>query len=124
MAVCSIQVRPLSLFLEWIENFETRTFEILLVTRGDRQSVAARSRRDVVILNRHSNTGFFGQVLLLRPDMRDLTVEAENPSLHLIRQPCEPGLQKRALAALLLSHPVGELSDDNGARVAAILFRH
>ena len=84
--------------------------------------MTASGRGDVAIFNGHPVTSLFEQTLLIGPDERQGDVEAVDASVHRLDKAREPGLERLALPAFLAPNPVGELRDDDCARVAAILL--
>lgn len=57
-------------------------------------------------------------MLLFGPDVGDGDVEA----VHGVDEFGQPRLQRLPSPALRAAHPIGELRDDDGAGVAAVLF--
>ena len=96
--------------------------EVPVVAGDDREPVPSRRRRDVAVFHRHALTGLLQQTLLLRPDVGDRDVEPVDAPVQGVDQAREPRLQCLALPSFLRPHPVRQLGDDDGARVAAILF--
>src|SRR5262249_42505863 len=76
----------------------------------------------VAVRQRHSQARPVQDCLLLRPNVGDRHAEPENPPLHRIEELSQPSLQCLALSILLQPYPVGELSDHDRARVAAVLL--
>src|SRR5207253_3247733 len=74
------------------------------------------------VFDRHTLAAFVEQALLLSPYVCNGHVEPVNSSLECIHKPRQPGLEDLTLASLLGAHPVGQLGDDDGARVTAVLF--
>src|SRR5439155_213773 len=109
-------------FFEWVEDLQTRTAKIPVVSGRDRESISSRRGSDVAVLNRHPTAGLFETMILVGPDVRDRDVEPMNAALHGIRQAGEPRLEGDALASVFASNPVGQLCDDHCARVAILLF--
>ena len=69
LAVCSEVDAELGQLFERIEHLEPRPFKVSVIPGGDRESMAARRRCDVTVLDRHALTGGVEQSLLLGPDM-------------------------------------------------------
>lgn len=109
-------------FFERVEYFQPRTSEVPVVAGGDREFVASGGCSNVAVFDRHTLAGFAEKPLLLRPHVGDRDVEPVNPPLHGVHQACQPGLKRLALPAVFGAHPVGQLGDDHGARVAPVLL--
>src|SRR5215831_6210728 len=107
---------------ERIEYFDSGTPEIPIVACRDRQPMTAGGRRDVAIFDWHTLAGLIEQSLLLSPHVRDRHVEPVNSSVECVHKPCQPSLEELTLPSILGAHPVGQLGDDDSARVTAILF--
>ena len=107
---------------EGIEDSEAGPTEILIVAGNDRESVPPGRRCNVAVLDRHSVTGLFEEAFLLRPDIRHRNVEPVDASVHRIDETRQPGLERLPLSPFFRASPVGELSNDDRARVASVLF--
>ena len=78
--------------------------------------------RDVAIFDGHTPAGFVEQAFLLSPHVCNGHGDPVNSSLECIYTPRQPGLEDLTLPSILGAHPVGQFSDDDGARVTAVLF--
>src|ERR1051325_4163784 len=107
---------------EWIEDLESRPLEVSIVSGGDGQLVSTSRRCDVAVLDWHTLTSVIQQAFLLGPHMRDQYVEPVDATVKRIDKTREPCLKLLPLPAFLRPDPVGQLCDDDGARVAAILL--
>jgi hypothetical protein len=97
--------------LEWIEDL-SRPLEAPVVPRGDRQAVPASGCRDVAVLDRHALAGLVEKALF----------EPMDPAVQRFDETCEPRLKCLSLSTFLGADPVRQLCDDDGTRVAAVLF--
>src|ERR1700682_1642752 len=77
---------------------------------------------DIAVFHRHTLAGFVEQPFLLSPYVCDGYVEPVNTSLECAHEPRQPGLQDLTLASLLGAHPPGQLGDDDGACITAVLL--
>jgi hypothetical protein len=114
-------VRLRELF-ERIKYLESGTPEVSIVACCDRQPVAPGGGGDIAVFNGHTLAGFVERALLLGPHMGNRHVEPVNSSLERIDKSREPGLEKLTLPSLFGAHPIGQLSNDDGTGVAAVLL--
>src|SRR3989442_218605 len=122
MARLDAETTRLTQLFERIKYFESGTLEVPIVACRDRQPMAPGGRRDVAVFDGHTLAGFFEQALLLSPDVCNRHVEPVDSSLECVHKPRQPGLEDLTLPSVLGAHPVGQLGDDDGARVTAVLF--
>src|SRR5258708_34258957 len=79
-------------------------------------------RGDVAVFDGHTLAGLVEQPFLISLYVCDGYVEPVNSSLECFHKPRQPGLQDLTLASILGAHPVGQLGDDDGACIAAVLL--
>ena len=79
-------------------------------------------RCNVAVFDRHRQTGLIEYSLLFRPNVSHRHVESVNTPVECIHEPRKPCLQGLTLSPFFGANPVGQLRDDNSARVAAILL--
>src|SRR5207249_8936176 len=61
-------------------------------------------------------------VAIVSPYVRNGHVEPVDSSLKCVHKPRQPGLEDLTLQSIFGAHPVGQLSDNDSAGVAAVLF--
>jgi len=105
-----------------IEDLQARTAKVFVVAGDDGEVVPASRSRDVAVFNRHAPAGPFQLPLLFGPNVRDRSVETENPSVQRCHEASQPSLQRLSLLALFATHPVSKLREDHRAGVAIVLF--
>lgn len=106
--------------LEWIEDLDPRTPEILVITSRNGHVVLPCDSRDVAVLDGHGPPGLLQLKLLFGPHVRDGHVEAKNSAVHCVDELSQPCLQGRALLPALAPNPKGQLSNDDRARVTVV----
>ena len=111
-----------SQLFEGIEDLDARSAKVFVVAGDDGEVVPAGGSRNVAVFNRHAPARLLQLPLLFGPNVRDRSVEAENPSVERSHKASEPGLQRLPLAPLFTAHPVGKLRKDYRACVAIVLF--
>ena len=95
---------------------------MLVIARHDREVMAACCGGDIAVFDRHWASSLCQQKRLIGPDVGGCHVEAEDSPLQRINAPPQPFLQSNSGAPFLGSHPIGNLRDDNRARIASALF--
>ena len=84
--------------------------------------MASGSGRYVTVFGRHGLAGFIQKPLLIGPNVSNRNIETVNSTLQCVHKSRQPFLEGLALASFFCSHPVGQLRDDDCARIAAVLF--
>jgi hypothetical protein len=105
-----------------IEHFHKRSAKVFFVAGDDGEVVSAGGSRNVTVFNRHAPARPLQLSLLFGPNMRDRSVEAEDPSMQRSHKTSQPSLQRLPLSPLFTACLVGELHDDHRAGVAVFLF--
>src|SRR5215472_7541837 len=111
-----------SQLLERIENLEARTAKVSVITCDDGEVIPTGRSRNVTVFNRHAQARLLQFALLFSPNVRNRSVEAENPSVQRSYKTGQPSLQCLPLPPLFGAHPVGKLGKDHRAGVAVVLF--
>ena len=111
-----------SQLFERIEDLHARSAKVSVVAGDNGEVVPAGRSRNVAVFNRHAPARPLQLPLLFGPNVRDRSVEAENPSVQCSHQASQPGLQRLPLPSLFAAHPVGKLRQDHRAGVAVVLF--
>jgi hypothetical protein len=107
---------------KWIEDLQAGSAKVFVVAGDDGEVVPAGGSRDVAVFNRHAPARPLQLPLLFGPNVRDRTVEAENPSVQRSHKTSQPSLQRLPLLSLFAAHPVGKMREDDRAGVAIVLF--
>lgn len=107
---------------EWIEDLQAGSAKVFVVAGDDGEVVPAGRSRNVAVFNRHAPARLLQLPLLFGPNVRDRSVEAENPSVQRSHKTSQPSLQRLPLPPLFATHPVGKLREDHRAGVAVVLF--
>ena len=107
---------------ERIESLDARPAKVFFVSGDDGEVVPAGGSRDVAVFNWHAPARLLQLALLFSPNVRDRSVEAENPPVQRSHKTSQPSLQRLPLPPLFAAHPVGKLRKDDRAGVAIVLF--
>ena len=105
-----------------IEDLQAGTAKVFVVAGDDGEVVTAGGSRNVAVFNRHAPARPLQLPLLFGPNVRDRSVEAENPSVQRSHKTSQPSLQRLPLPPLFTAHPIGKLGEDHCAGVAIVLF--
>lgn len=111
-----------SQLFERIENLQAGTAKVFFVAGDDGEVVPAGRSCNVAVFNGHAPVRLLQRALLFGPNMRDRSVETENPSVQRSRKTSQPSLQRLPLLSLFAAYPVGKLRENHRAGVAVILF--
>jgi hypothetical protein len=111
-----------SQLFERIEDLDARPAKVFVVAGGDGEVVTASRSRNVAVFNRHPPACPLQLPLLFDPNVRDRSIEAENPSVQRSHETSQPSLQRLSLPSLFVAHPVGKLRENHCASVAVVLF--
>ena len=101
-----------SQLFERIEDLHARSAKVSVAASDDGEVVPPGRSRNVAVFNRHAPARPLQLPLLFGPNVRDRSVEAENPSVQCSHQASQPCLQRLPLPSLFAAHPVGKLRQD------------
>jgi len=105
-----------------IEDLQAGSAKVFVVAGDDGEVVPSGRSRNVAVFDRHAPARPLQLPLLVSPNVRDRSVEAENSSMQRSYKTSQPGLQRLPLLSLFTADPVGKLREDHRASVAAVLF--
>src|SRR5215510_13031228 len=110
-----------SQLFERIEDLHARSAKVFVVAGDDGEVVPAGRSRNVAVFNRHAPARPLKLPLLFGPNVRDRSIEAENPSVQRSHETSQPSLQRLLLPPLFTAHAVGKLRENHRAGVAVVL---
>src|SRR5262245_24276291 len=111
-----------SQLFERIENLQAGPVKVFVIAGDDGEVVPAGRSRNVAVFNRHAPARPLKLPLLFGPNVRDRSIEAENPSVQRSHETSQPSLQRLLLPPLFTAHPVGKLRENHRASLAVVLF--